>query len=855
MRDHIMSGNRYKKWTFKQILEEFYYYFDIVYRVVKSLLLILIVIIAIGGAFVGGAGLGYFVSLVDKEIPTVEKLSEEINEYSSTSSAYYADGTLISELRSDLSRTPIEYEDMSERVIQAIISVEDEYFYEHQGIVPKAIFRALLQDIVGASQSTGGSTLTQQVIKQQLLTNEVTHERKVNEMLLALRLEKHFSKEEILESYLNVSPFGRNNRGENIAGLYEAAHGIFGVEPVDLNLPQAAFIAGLPQSPSRYTPFTQIGGMKEDISDGLARKDNVLFSMYREGVISEEEYNEAVAYDLAADFLPREEIEETEERRSYVYDIAEKEARDIIINQLVAQSEHEASEVSNNQDLYNEFYERADYLLRSDGLKITTTLDKQINDRLRQVTSDYVDSLGYERELGWTDEDGNYQSEIMPIQTGSTLVENETGRILAFVGGRDYEYDNFNIAFQSRRSSGSTIKPLAVFGPALAEHIITPETIIPDTPHYVPSGQSTHEVTNAGGVATNEWLSTRNWLARSQNIPTSKIYMSMLNRGLSAEPYMRRMGIGESAIPSEDFGNAATALGGLRNGMTVTEITGAYAAIANGGYFNKPHVIEKIENGRGEVIYEFQPENEQIWDEATNFLLVQMLKEVVNSSYGTGNYLTGLLNFSTSNLMSKTGTSDQYADLWFVGSTPKISFGNWFGYENQNLKVGFDYGQQPHHRSQIMWARYMNAVYEIRPDLVAPGEQFYFPSDQITSANIVAETGMQPGTVGLPNGGTTRASGNIVSRYFSVQNVPGVTTYDFAIGATSQELANFWSRGSQPAARGNSRNNNQQQSGSSDNTQDNTTTPNEGGQTEEGGGGPIQDFLNGLFNQEENNNQ
>lgn len=153
-------------------------------------------------------------------------------------------------------------------------------------MVPKALVRALISDATGIGGSSGGSTLTQQLVKQQILSDETTFKRKANEILLALRIEKYFSKDEIVTTYLNVSPFGRNNKGENIAGVEEAAKGLFGKSAKDLNLPQAAFIAGLPQSPIVYTPYTNTGALKDDLSLGMKRKDFVLFSMYREKAIS-----------------------------------------------------------------------------------------------------------------------------------------------------------------------------------------------------------------------------------------------------------------------------------------------------------------------------------------------------------------------------------------------------------------------------------------------------------------------------------------------------------------------------------------------------------------------------------------
>lgn len=168
-------------------------------------------------------------------------------------------------------------------------------------MVPKALVRALISDATGIGGSSGGSTLTQQLVKQQILTDETTFKRKANEILLALRIEKYFSKDEIVTTYLNVSPFGRNNKGENIAGVEEAAKGLFGKVPrtwIFLKRP----LSRLPQSPIVYTPYTNTGALKDDLSLGMKRKDFVLFSMYREKAISQKEYEEAKAYDLKKTF-------------------------------------------------------------------------------------------------------------------------------------------------------------------------------------------------------------------------------------------------------------------------------------------------------------------------------------------------------------------------------------------------------------------------------------------------------------------------------------------------------------------------------------------------------------------------
>src|SRR5690606_7499522 len=195
----------------------------ITYDVTWNVILFILIIGFIGAFFIAGLGAGYFASLVkDEPVRAYAEMEEDIYNYEETSKLYFADEVYIGDVRSDLYREETTLEDISPQLIKAVIATEDEHFEEHQGIVPKAIFRALYQEATNASTQTGGSTLTQQLIKNQILTNEVSFERKAKEMLLALRLERFFEKEEILEAYLNIVPFGRNSSGGNIAGIQTA---------------------------------------------------------------------------------------------------------------------------------------------------------------------------------------------------------------------------------------------------------------------------------------------------------------------------------------------------------------------------------------------------------------------------------------------------------------------------------------------------------------------------------------------------------------------------------------------------------------------------------------------------------
>src|SRR5699024_10917327 len=434
--------------------------------------------------------------------------------------------------------------------------------------------------------------------------------------------------------------------------------------------------------------------IKQDVSSGLNRKNVVLFNMLREDYITQEEYEEALDYDLTQDFIAREEDNEGSSRQSYIYDLAEREARDIIIQQMINRSDYSNQDVAEDPELSADFYNRADNMLRSQGINIYTTIDRELHLTINRTAQEQLAALGMEKSLTYTDPNtGEAVTESFPIQLGSTIIDNKTGRVLAFIGGRDYDYSNYNIPFDSRRSSGSTIKPIVSYGPALAEHIITPHTVVADTPYSVPDGGSgSHNITNYGAT-TNQWLPAKDWLARSQNIPTIKIFMELIEQGIDVEQYVRRLGLGPNAIGSEEFNNPSLSLGGLTHGPTITELVAAYSAFGNNGVFNDPHVIDRIEDANGNVLYESESNMDpvRVWDEATNYLLVDMLRGVTHSDIGTSREVPNNLQFDV-DLLSKSGTSNEYKDIWFIGSTPTITIGTWIGYDNQNISVGFDYG-------------------------------------------------------------------------------------------------------------------------------------------------------------------
>ncbi|MDE3839929.1 peptidoglycan glycosyltransferase [Bacillus methanolicus] len=704
----------------------------ITYQVAWNLFLIFLIVIVLGSAFAGGVGAGYFASLVkDEPIRSYENLKKDIYSYEETSELYFANNVYLGKLRSDIDREEAKLDEVSEHLINAIIATEDEYFYEHDGVVPKAIIRAILQEVTNSPTQTGGSTLTQQLIKNQILTNEISFERKAKEILLALRLEKFFDKKEILEAYLNVATFGRNSSGRNIAGVQAAAKGIFGINAKDLNLPQAAFIAGLPQSPFAYTPFTNKGEIKENLEPGLTRMKTVLKRMYDSGKINQKQYEEALAYDITKDFAPY--IPSPQEKYPWLTIEIEKRSVEILAKILAKKDGYEEKDLESDQKLREEYMAIADRDLRQNGYEIHTTIDKKIYDAM-QTVKDHYPYYGPDKPQEITDPATEEKKTIMePVEVGAILIENKTGKIISFVGGRDYKREQLNHATSAVRQNGSTMKPLLVYAPAFELGKAAPGTILPDVPLYLAPGLNRPWPMNYD-LRYSGLVSARHALAKSYNVPAVKLYKDII--GHRPADYLKKMGF--TSLIEKDYTNLATAIGSLENGVTVEENTNAFATFANGGKFIDAYLIDKIVDKNGNVIYQHEVKPVEVFSPQTAYLTLDMMRDVITS--GTAASLNSRLKFR-SDWAGKTGTGHEYHDAWFVATNPNVTFGIWTGYDTpKSLKSG---GLSYSLRNLYLWADLINAAYDINPKLVNPDEQFKMPGG-IVRRSFCATSGLSP---------------------------------------------------------------------------------------------------------------
>lgn len=775
----------------KQISKKGAFGFNVFFGVIRNLFIGFILLLVLFGIFGIGTGLGYFADLVSRETPpSQESMAEAIGNVELVSTMYYANEEPISAIRTDLVRTTISSESISPLIKEGLIATEDENFYEHKGIVPKAIMRALVTELTGIGSQSGGSTLTQQLVKQQILTNEVTFTRKANEILLALRLENFFTKEEILTAYLNVSPFGRNSSGSNIAGIEEAAMGIFGVHASDVSLSQAAFLVGIPQNPYTYTPFTQFGERKEDITAALNRKNTVLYRMLSEGFITQQEYDDAVAYDIAQDFIPTHAT--TQDRNSYLYQAIEREAILLLMEVAAIKNDLTMENLDADAALYNQYYAEADNELRLSGYNVYSTVDKDIYNGMQDVATTYGDALGETFVDTYVDENGVTQEVTELAQTGSVLIENSTGKIMGFIGGRDFSVNQVDHAFSTNRSPGSTIKPLVVYGPAIEQNLLYPASMVPDTKIKILQPDGTYwEPTNFGDTISNTFMTARQALYQSKNNPTIKIYAQMNELGMNPGQYLKKMGI--DSIDESEYGNPSLAIGATNDGPTVLEQTSAFTTFATGGDHISPYLIESITDKYGDVVYQHEGESTEVFSSQTAYLTLDMMRDVV--SEGTARLINNQLDFSA-DWAGKTGTSEANRDIWFIASTPTITLSSWIGYDNyMGEHVFYDpYNEGlPTMRNLTYWSQLANTIYYINPDLVGASLRHEQP-DGVVEKSVIAETGTLAGTITLPSGQRVSISGTQRTDLFKADALPFNLSYDFSPGATASDLTTFWGK-------------------------------------------------------------
>lgn len=598
----------------------------------------------------------------------VFNLTEEKYSQNQTSFIYGYDNdgneVEITRLHGEENRIWVNLDDMSEYLPNAFIATEDQRFLKHSGV---DWIRTIGVIVKPSNKGQGGSTITQQLIKNLTDEDDVTIVRKFNEILSALNLEKNYDKNEIIEAYLNTIFLS-----EGCYGVKTAAEKYFGKDVSDLNVAECACIAAITQYPSRYNPL-------RNPEKNRQRQLWILEQMLEQGYITEQEYNDAVAYEMV--FTNSENYQ-----GSQITDSKEGANENKIDSYYV---DYVIKTVIDDLQKMGYTKKKARALLYGGGLKIYTAVDFEVQEAMEDV---------YE----------NYRK--MPDETvqGAMVVMNYEGRVLGLVGGTGkYSGDlELNRAFQSERQPGSTIKPISVYGPAFEKSLqddscdIYWSTLTPDKP--LKKVKDKWWPTNEGGSFSSKEVTVQHGLSKSLNTISART-LDKIGVDYSFEYITEKFHI--STLDSiNDCDYAPLATGSLTHGVTVLEMTAAYAAFGNGGEYYKPYCYYKIEDSLGNVLIQTdaQSTKEQALSESTGWLMNKLLQTVMTSGTGTSYKISGVECFG------KTGTTTASKDRWFVGGTPEYVAAVWYGYDMPK-EIVYRLSPNP---SGTIWKTVMTNIYD-----------------------------------------------------------------------------------------------------------------------------------------------
>lgn len=618
------------------------------------------------------AGLGYYYyggyavqvqKMQAEALQLVKDSTERTFCAAQTSVVYDKDKKTISTLKGEKDVYYLPFEQIPVDVCSAIVSIEDKKFYQHSGIDYKAILRAAKAMIENGEVTQGGSTITQQLARNIFLTQDKTWQRKVEEMFIATELEKKYSKTKILEYYLNNIYFGGG-----YYGIQAASIGYFNIGADDLDLSQIAFLCAIPNNPSLYDPLTHM-------ENTLGRRDRILENMFEDGKISQSAFLMAKAEKITLN-------RPAHERNNYVETYTYYCAIRLLMEQegFHFQTEFDSEEDKKAyQERYQELYAEFQKKLFTDGYRIYTSIDLQMQEMLQQAID--------EKLSGFTDvnEEGVYK-----LQGAGVCIDNESGYIRAIVGGRRQDFGGYtlNRAYQSYRQPGSSIKPLIVYTPAL-ERGYTPDSIVTD--EYIEDGPENADKSYSGE------MTLRSAAAWSKNAVAWKLFEELTPKtGLS---YLKAMNF--SKITKDDE-RLTSSLGGLTNGVSPVEMAAAYAALENDGSYRAPTCIVRITDAEGYELLSTVQEEKQVYKTTAARMMTDILGTAINEGTGAGLAVPDMPS------AGKTGTTNDNKDGWFAGYTRYYTTSIWVGYDMPSELPGLSGATYP---GQI-WHSFMQACHK-----------------------------------------------------------------------------------------------------------------------------------------------
>lgn len=674
----------------------------------------------LGALFAGGAVAGYVTSIVkDDPVRSEELIQQQVSQNAITGFAYFRDGQPIGQLRTEEDRRIIEFNDIPQLVIDAVLAIEDNNFYDHKGVDFSSTLRAVKQKLLNESVQTGGSTLTQQLARRVFLNLDRTEDRKVKEILLSLRLERFLSKQEIITAYLNKVPFGNGSNGYNVFGIKAAAKGLFGVEDLEkLNVAQAAYLAGLPQLPSKYSAFNGIGEFNETaFNRAMDRQQLVLRRMLEENKITSSQYDEALLFDIKGSLAPH--TKKAYATFPYLMLETERKASEILLSLNEGKTGVNDASASAEDTV---LLEEARQQLMTGGYRVYTTIDKKVYSAMHSISDNSDNFTKDSKERG-------------KEQTAGIMIENKTGAILGMIEGRDFNIEQMNYATQMVRQPGSTMKPIAAYLPALDSGLIQPAGILDDAPIVLKDGSKGFHIPKNANNRYQGLVTARYALNKSLNLPALKLFNDKV--GIEeAWTFSKKLGI--TTLQQNDYNAQTGVIGGLRYGVSVEELTNAYSSIPNNGAFTDAYMIEKIVDSQGKIVYQHKVIPEQVFSEQTAYIMTDMLRTVITE--GTASTVrSNYEHFKEVPIVGKTGSTQNYGDVWFMGYSPDVTLGMWVGYKEQ---INTLQGDAQKRQAQTLWSKVMNAVIDKRPELFVTKE--FAKPEGIIKKTVSAYSGKLP---------------------------------------------------------------------------------------------------------------
>ncbi len=636
------------RFSFRVVLKGIQWVFNVLFTI------LLVGIIA--GCIVGCAFLIYIANNVDSSVDDILILSS--SQDATTRICYYEDGELVEDetqrLSSGTNRLWISYDEIPENLVNAFVAIEDKRFWDHDGVDWITTMKAAFKYFIPTGSNPGGSTITQQLIKNLTQENDYTIQRKVQEIFKALNLEKDVDKKDIMEMYLNSIYLS-----QGCYGVQAAANCYFSKDASELTLIECAAIAAITQYPTKWDPI-------QNPDYNTERRNTIVREMYNQGLITRSEFEEAYNQELTLNVKSSESGSSSSSSK-----ITTSWYTDAVINECVTllAEKYNVSETIATQMLY------------SGGYTIITAMDSEIQSILEKY---YVDMSS-----------SSYlpTSNVINVESAMLVMDPYNGNIVGLVGGRGEKTDSrlLNRATQTKRQPGSSIKPIAVYGPALEAGVIHYGSVYEDSPFTTnPNWPKNSNRTYTYGPMTIDYALTtsKNTIAvkvlndlgvnNSFKFLTQKLHMTSLVESVQTT----------SGVKS-DRNLASLALGGLTYGVTLKEMVAAYCIFPSGGIYSPPRTVLQIQNAGGQVIIDNNPDAEVVISEGTAQSMVRLMEHVISGTQGVSG--TAASAKGVQNLVGaagKTGTTDNDNDRWFVGYTPYYAAGIWIGYDEPQSLSG-----------------------------------------------------------------------------------------------------------------------------------------------------------------------